>query len=125
MNLGDCFFLSLNLNFKLQYIQSYLNWIIFAFVIPLMPQFRARFDNFVQLVRDDAYAVGCAMARFKDHGEFVTLFTCNYSVSVSEDQPIYKEHEKSASGCKKGTNKHYDGLCSIKEVYNNRIYYRK
>lgn len=86
---------------------------------------RRRFENFAQLVRDDAYALGCGMARLKIDGEFITLFTCNYSVGIVNGKPIYKTGKKGASGCKKGTNKDYKGLCSVKEIYNNPDYYKK
>lgn len=75
-------------------------------------------------MRDDAYAVGCAMARLKEDDEFITLFTCDYSVAIISGKPVYKAAKKTASGCKTGTNKDYKGLCSIKETYNNPNYYK-
>lgn len=85
--------------------------------------FRKRFENFAQLVRDEAYAMGCAMARLKIDNEFITLFTCDYSVSIVLNKPIYKIGKKSASGCKKGKNTDYPGLCDIKEIYDHPDYY--
>lgn len=99
--------------------------ITIVFITFLISKNRRRFENFAQLVRDEAYAVGCAMAHFKIDKEYITLFTCNYSAGIAKRRPIYKTDKKGASGCKKGTNKDFKGLCSVKEIYNNPDYYKR
>lgn len=74
---------------------------------------------------DEAYTVGCAMARAIMNDNYVTLFTCNYSAGIILGDPIYKASKKSASNCETGTNDDYPSLCSEDEIYDNPKYYNK
>lgn len=102
--------------------------------------------HFTQLVRDEAYAVGCALAQFKNGRWFTTLFAwfvfehlfslnflhklrlftrlySDYTLTNIQDNPIYEKSTKPASKCKTGVNKEYRGLCSTKEIYKNELFY--
>lgn len=85
--------------------------------------FRRQIGHFTQLVRDQAYAVGCAMVQFKRGIWYTTLYACDYSLSNIQDNPIYVKSKKTASGCKKGTNKEFPGLCHTSEIFDNEIFY--
>lgn len=63
------------------------------------------------------------MARYKKDNWYTTLYACDYTLGNIEGYPIYDKSTKAASGCKSGKNKKYDGLCSIKEIYNNDLFY--
>lgn len=82
-----------------------------------------KIGHFTQLVRDEAFAMGCAMAQFEENNQFITLYTCDYTLSNIDDYPIYKPAEKVASGCKTSYNKKFPGLCSTKEIYDNDLFY--
>lgn len=84
---------------------------------------RKMVGHFTQLVRDQAYAVGCAMARYKKDNWYTTLYACDYTLANIEDYPIYEKSTKAASGCKSGKNNKYLGLCNVKEVYNDDLFY--
>lgn len=63
--------------------------------------------HFTQVVRDQAVAIGCAVAE-SDHGTFVT---CNYSFgNVGGLGPVYKTG-RSGSACIKGRDLIYRNLC--------------
>lgn len=85
--------------------------------------FRLMIGHFTQLVRDQAYAVGCAMAQYKKGRQYTTLYTCNYSLSNILDYPIYENTTNAASKCKSGTNIAYPGLCSTDEIYDYELFY--
>lgn len=58
--------------------------------------------HFTQVVKDDAYKVGCSIAKFSnDGGDLKTLLACNYAVSNIKNWPIYEEGE-TASACETG-----------------------
>ncbi|XP_031622207.1 antigen 5 like allergen Cul n 1-like [Contarinia nasturtii] len=79
--------------------------------------------HFTQLVRDQAFAVGCAMIKFKS-GEYSTIYGCDYSLTSIKSYPIYDTSSKPASNCTKGAHKQFKGLCSINEIYdNNDLFY--
>lgn len=79
--------------------------------------------HFTQLVRDEAYAVGCAIAQFKKDKWFTTLYACDYTLSNILGEPIYEKSKKAASSCKSGNNPNFSGLCSVKEIYDNDLFY--
>lgn len=84
--------------------------------------YRHDIGHFTQVVKDDAYKVGCAIAKFTMNGDRVALLACNYAVSNIKNWPIYEEGA-TASACESGTNPDYPGLCSVDEVY-NKPYFR-
>lgn len=79
--------------------------------------------HFTQVVRDEAYAVGCAMVQFKKGKWYTTIYGCDYTLTNINGYPIYESSTKAASGCKTGTHKEFKGLCSTKEIFNNDLYY--
>lgn len=79
--------------------------------------------HFTQLVRDEAYAVGCAIIKFTKDNKFTVHIACDYSLSNILGFPIYRESARTASGCKKGINEQYPGLCSTDEIYDNDLFY--
>lgn len=81
-----------------------------------------KIGHFTQLVRDESYAMGCAMSQFEKDKKYITLFACDYTLSNIDDYPIYEASEEAASGCQE-TNHEYPGLCSIKEIYDNELFY--
>ncbi|XP_031622206.1 antigen 5 like allergen Cul n 1-like isoform X2 [Contarinia nasturtii] len=80
--------------------------------------------HFTQLVRDEAYAVGCAIVQFKKHGWYTTIYACDYSLTNMLKNPIYQGTSNTASQCLTGTNPRFEGLCSIKEIYDNELFYK-
>lgn len=73
--------------------------------------------HFTQVVKDDAYKVGCSIAKFSnDGGDLKTLLACNYAVSNIKNWPIYEEGE-TASACETGINPDFPALCSVEEIY--------
>lgn len=82
-----------------------------------------KIGHFTQLVRDESFAMGCAMCQFNEIGKFTTLYTCDYTLSNIDDYPIYKASNKPASECKTSINEKYPGLCSIKEIFDNELFY--
>lgn len=79
--------------------------------------------HFTQLVRDQAFAVGCAMVQFKTD-EYTTIYGCDYTLTSIKGYPIYDSSSKSASQCKKGPHEKFKGLCSTSEIYNdNQLFY--
>lgn len=80
--------------------------------------------HFTQLVRDEAYKVGCSFSRYTDKQTNMpyTLMACNYAVSNIIGVPIYEEGP-TASGCKTGTNPNYPGLCSENETYEAQYFH--
>lgn len=84
--------------------------------------FRRDIGHFTQVVKDDAYKVGCSIAKFTSGGNRKALLACNYAVSNIKNWPIYEEGE-TASACETGTNPDFPGLCSVDEVY-DKPYFR-
>lgn len=79
--------------------------------------------HFTQVVRDEAYAMGCAIVQYKDKDQFVTLYGCDYTLTNMYNLTIYKKSSKPASKCISGSNPKLNGLCSTKEIYNNPMFY--
>lgn len=82
-----------------------------------------KIGHFTQLVRDEAFAMGCAMTQFVQDLKYTTIFTCDYTLSNIDDYPIYESSDEVASGCKTSINEKYPGLCSVKEIYDNDLFY--
>lgn len=73
--------------------------------------------HFTQVVKDDAYKMGCSIAKYADEeGSRKSLIACNYAVGNVDGYPVYDEGVP-GSGCESDINPKYPGLCSIKEVY--------
>lgn len=79
--------------------------------------------HFTQLVRDEAYAMGCAIVQFKKDKWFTTILACDYTLSNILDYPIYEKSSKTASSCINGINEQFRGLCNPTEIYNNELFY--
>lgn len=84
---------------------------------------RKKIGHFTQLVRDEAYAVGCAMVTFKKGKWNTGLYACDYTLTNVLDLPIYEKSMKSASGCKSGPHEEFKSLCSTQEIYDNSLFY--
>lgn len=82
-----------------------------------------KIGHFTQLIRDEAFAMGCAMSQYERDSKFTSLFTCDYTLSNIDDFQIYESTNTTACACKTSTNKKYPGLCSIKESYTDGIFY--
>lgn len=85
---------------------------------------REIFAHFTQVVRDEAYKIGCAISRFSDpiNKKPLSLITCNYAVTNLATFPVYEEGD-AASGCKTGPHPNYPGLCSESEVYDGQFFH--
>lgn len=79
--------------------------------------------HFTQLVRDQAYAVGCAMAQYKKGRQYESLYACDYSLANINGCPIYETSTKAGSKCINGTNNEYPGLCCEDEIYDDELFY--
>lgn len=79
--------------------------------------------HFTQVVKDDAYKVGCSIAKYNHGHERKSLLACNYAVTNVNGRPIYEAGE-TATGCKSGTNPEFTGLCSVDELY-EKPYFRR
>lgn len=77
---------------------------------------RKSIAHFTQIVKDDAYKVGCSIAKYTDGGGKKCLIACNYAVSNIQNWPIYDEGAPT-SACQTGKNPEFAGLCSVAEVY--------
>lgn len=82
-----------------------------------------KIGHFTQLVRDEAFAMGCAMTQFERDSKYTTIYTCDYTLSNIDDYPIYEAAEEAASGCQTPVNEKYTGLCGIEEIYDNELFY--
>lgn len=60
---------------------------------------------------------GCAASFYSEGGWNYFLMACNYATTNWIGQPVYQAGTK-ASGCRKGANTNYRGLCKPTEVYN-------
>ncbi|XP_031622599.1 uncharacterized protein LOC116340305 [Contarinia nasturtii] len=73
--------------------------------------------HFTQVVKDNAYKVGCSIAKYtNENGARKALIACNYAVANIDSWPIY-EDGPTASDCQTGTNPEYPALCTVDEVY--------
>lgn len=80
--------------------------------------------HYTQIVRDEAFAVGCAIVQFKEPKWHVTLYGCDYTLTNINGYPIYETSSKTASKCKT-VNPTLPGLCSTKEIYDNDMFYNR
>lgn len=79
--------------------------------------------HFTQVVRDEAYKVGCAMSQYTDSLKTpVALMACNYAVANMIGSPTYVPGP-AASGCTTGKNPKYPGLCSENEKYDGQFFH--
>lgn len=78
------------------------------------PSLVTKIPHFLEVSLDKANQVGCAMANFPQNGNQITVFTCNYSFDIIEEQKVYVSGP-AASECQTGTNPQFPGLCSINE----------
>lgn len=88
--------------------------------------FRKTIGHFTQMVRDQAFLVGCAIVQFPDDGWYVTILGCDYSLNNILHLPIYDatpKKEQAASKCETGTNPEFECLCSTNEIYDNPLFY--
>lgn len=83
-----------------------------------------KIGHFTQLVRDEEFAMGCAMSQFEQDNKYTTIFACDYTLSNIDDYPIYKPSTETASCCKTSINKDFPGLCSVDEIYDNELFYQ-
>lgn len=74
------------------------------------------------MVRDEAYAMGCAMIQFAKDGERTSILVCNYSLKCIPELPVYVTSSKAGGGCKEGKSSKYTSLCRKKEKYENKFY---
>lgn len=70
--------------------------------------------HFTQCVHDRATLVGCALARFKLNGDFISLFVCDYN--ETNFGAVYASGRK-GSDCKNGYDEKYPALCKRGEKY--------
>lgn len=70
--------------------------------------------HFTQCVHDRASLVGCAIARFKQKGNFVSYLACDYDETNFE--VVYASGPK-GSDCKNGHDEKYPALCKTGEKY--------
>jgi len=79
-------------------------------------------DDFLQVVRDESTAVGCAILTFEttfDDGEVeTTIFTtCNYARDLPERDGTVYVTGNSTSKCETGISTQYPGLCTVAKNY--------
>lgn len=86
------------------------------------PQPRSKITHFTQMVRDKAFAVGCAIIKSSlittknaTHW-YCHYLACNYATGNAYDLTIY-EVGPMGEKCKSGKNPNYLGLCSEHENY--------
>ncbi|XP_055390553.1 antigen 5 like allergen Cul n 1-like [Condylostylus longicornis] len=77
--------------------------------------------HFTSMIKYNSDYVGCAMIKFRSNGRNKAVFACNYASTNIYGRPTYVAG-RAASGCKKGRNKNYKGLCSNKEVFSHFIH---
>ncbi|XP_032308876.1 antigen 5 like allergen Cul n 1 [Drosophila ananassae] len=73
--------------------------------------------HFTAMAQEKNTHCGCAAAFYYENGMNWFLMACNYATTNWVGEPVYQRGVK-ASGCKKGTNVNYPGLCKVSEVYN-------
>ncbi|XP_017017967.1 venom allergen-1-like [Drosophila kikkawai] len=73
--------------------------------------------HFTAMAQEKNTHCGCAAAFYVKDGWSYYLMACNYATTNWIGQPVYQAGTK-ASGCKKGANANYTGLCKLTEVYN-------
>ncbi|KAH8287311.1 hypothetical protein KR054_005669, partial [Drosophila jambulina] len=73
--------------------------------------------HFTAMAQEKNTHCGCAASYYVKDGWSWFLMACNYATTNWIGQPVYQAGTK-ASGCKKGANANYPGLCKPTEVYN-------
>lgn len=79
--------------------------------------FIRQIGHFTAMAQEKNTHCGCAAAFYYENGMNWFLMACNYATTNWVGEPVYQRGVK-ASGCKKGTNVNYPGLCKVSEVYN-------
>lgn len=74
---------------------------------------RNQIGHFTQLVKDNAYAIGCSIVKFDEIDARTAMMACNYAVSNIRGCPIY-DAGPTASGCQTGTK--FPELCGVDEI---------
>lgn len=72
--------------------------------------------HYTQLIWHNTCFVGCAGARYINGNKNYGYIVCNYNSGNMVDNEIYSIGE-TATECKTGTHKKYNGLCSSREVF--------
>ncbi|XP_002023518.2 venom allergen 5 [Drosophila persimilis] len=72
--------------------------------------------HFTAMAQEKNTHCGCAAAFYTASGMNYFLLACNYATTNWVGSPVYQRGVK-ASGCLKGTNVNYSGLCKVTEVY--------
>ncbi|XP_055308103.1 venom allergen 3-like [Sitodiplosis mosellana] len=96
-------------NLPAQWLNSYGNG----------PQPQGQVGHFTQVVRDKAFAMGCAIVKSISHdGGLWNCYyiACNYATTNMIGAPVYEIGEMGKK-CRSGMNSNYPGLCSEREDY--------
>ncbi|ALC49418.1 CG32679, partial [Drosophila busckii] len=72
--------------------------------------------HFTAMMQQTNMALGCAAARYKDATYHNFLVACNYATTNIIGRAVYTDGA-TASGCTKGKNPNYAGLCHVDEVF--------
>lgn len=75
--------------------------------------------DFSQMVKDKAFALGCAIVKSNSYHEknwSCYFIACNYATGNIGGAPVY-EVGQMGSKCRTGMNHDYQGLCSPRETY--------
>lgn len=95
---------------------------MFFFFTHICSYYRKDLGHFTQVVKDNAYRVGCSIAKYTDQNDArKALVACNYAVANIGDWPIYNDGP-TASDCQTGTNPKYPALCSEEEIYDGPFF---
>lgn len=70
--------------------------------------------HFIQIVKDSADRVGCALTKYEDGKKKNMLVACNYAVGDVVGDPVYTTGSP-CSGCLSGCSSFYKGLCNSNE----------
>ncbi|XP_075157843.1 antigen 5 like allergen Cul n 1-like [Haematobia irritans] len=76
-----------------------------------------KIGHFTVMVAERNIRVGCAASTYTDNGFKQFLFACNYATTNMERRPVYTSCRRPAAKCRRGRNRRYRNLCSIKESY--------
>ncbi|XP_314254.6 antigen 5 like allergen Cul n 1 [Anopheles gambiae] len=70
--------------------------------------------HFAVMAADKANKIGCAISQWPENGNPYMYLVCNYSFTDIVGLPMYAQGEP-CSGCTKGCNSAYEGLCNPDE----------
>ncbi|XP_041762912.1 antigen 5 like allergen Cul n 1-like [Anopheles merus] len=70
--------------------------------------------HFAVMAADKANKIGCAISQWPENGNPYLYLVCNYSFTDIVGLPMYAQGEP-CSGCTKGCNSAYEGLCNPDE----------